>query len=116
MITYIILIWVFLFVLGLLFIKSGKGVTEGYSFMNYDVVEVQLVEHLHLKVKFRDGLSGEVLFKECQFNGYLKDLQDPDVFSKVNCENGFIEWPGGIYLAPDAMYDAIKKKGVCVLA
>jgi hypothetical protein len=37
--------------------------------MNYDVVKVQPVEHLHLSVTFRDGLSGEVVFKESHLNG-----------------------------------------------
>jgi hypothetical protein len=114
MIIYVILIWAFLFVLGLLFIKSGKGATEDLL-RNYDVVEVQIAEHLHFKVKFRDGLVGEVILKESHLNGDFEDLKDPEIFSKVHCENGFVEWPGGIFLAPDAMYEEIKKNGVCVL-
>jgi hypothetical protein len=111
MILYIVLLWVFLIVLGLLFIKSGKGSAEEECFMNCDVVEVRIIEHLHLMVTFRDGLCGEVLFKESHLTGNFEVLKDPDFFSKVHCENGFIEWPMGLYFPPDALYDEIKKKG-----
>jgi len=39
-------------------------------------------------------------------------LKNPDVFAKGNCEQGFLEWPGEIDIAPDAMYNEVKKKGV----
>jgi hypothetical protein len=84
--------------------------------MNYDVIEVKPIEHLHLNVKFRDGLNGDVIFKESHLNGVFEALKNPDIFSKVNCENGFVEWPGEIDLAPDAMYDEVKKNGVWELA
>jgi hypothetical protein len=80
--------------------------------MNYDVIEVLPVEHLHLNVKFRDGLSGEVIFKESHLYGVFAALKSPGIFAKVNCEHGFVEWPGEIDLAPDAMYEELKKNGV----
>jgi hypothetical protein len=45
-------------------------------------------------------------------NGVFEALKSPDIFSKVNCEKGFVEWPGEIDLAPDAMYEEVKKNGV----
>jgi hypothetical protein len=80
--------------------------------MHYDVIEVQPLDHLHLSVKFRDGLNGEVIFKKSHLNGVFEALKNPDIFSKVTCENGFVEWPGDIDLAPDAMYEEVKKSGV----
>lgn len=80
--------------------------------MNYDVIEVQSVEHLHLSVKFRDGLEGKVIFKESHLNGVFETLKNPDIFSLVNCRHGFVEWPGDIDIAPDAMYDEVKKNGI----
>jgi hypothetical protein len=71
---------------------------------------------MNLNVKFRDGLNGDVIFKESHLNGVFEALKNPDIFSKVNCENGFVEWPGEIDLAPDAMYDEVKKNGVWELA
>lgn len=80
--------------------------------MNYDVMEVKPVEHLHLNVKFRDGLKGDVIFKESHLFGVFEALKNPMLFSMVNCEHGFVEWPGEIDLAPDAMYEEVKKNGV----
>jgi hypothetical protein len=37
------------------------------------------------------------------------------VFAQVRCDHGFVEWPGDIDLAPDAMYDEIKALGVWIL-
>jgi hypothetical protein len=84
--------------------------------MNYDVIEVFPVNYLHLKVKFRDGLDGDVIFKESHLNGVFEALKNPDIFSMVNCKQGFVEWPGEIDLAPDAMYDNVKKNGAWELA
>jgi hypothetical protein len=84
--------------------------------MNYDVVNVVAVGPLHLSVTFRDGLCGEVVFKESHLDGVFAALKKPDIFAKVNCKNGFVEWPGQIDLAPDAMYDEVKQKGVWELA
>jgi hypothetical protein len=83
--------------------------------MNYDVIEVKPIEHLHLDVKFRDGLNGKVIFMESHLCGVFEALKNPVLFSKVYCENGFVEWPGEIDLAPDAMYEEIKRTGVCEL-
>ncbi len=80
--------------------------------MNYDVVEVKPLEHLHLKVTFSDGLTGEVIFSENHLNGVFEALRNPAVFSDVNCAHGFVEWPGNIDLAPDAMYEEVKRNGV----
>jgi hypothetical protein len=80
--------------------------------MNYDVVQVKPVGYLRLNVTFRDGLIGDVVLRESHLNGVFEVLKNPDVFLMVKCLNGFVEWPGEIDLAPDVMYDEIKKNGV----
>lgn len=40
------------------------------------------------------------------------DLRDPKVFEQVRVEMGVIQWPNGTDLAPDAMYDSIRRTGV----
>ena len=80
--------------------------------MKYDVVKVQPIDYLRLLVTFRDGLKGEVVFRESHLNGIFEALRNPDIFSEVSCKNGFVEWPGEIDLAPDAMYEEVKEKGV----
>ena len=42
-------------------------------------------------------------------------LRDPALFAKVQVVLGAIQWPNGADLAPDAMYDAIRERGVWVL-
>lgn len=84
--------------------------------MYYDVVDVEPVEHLRLRVKFRDGLKGEVLLHESYLEGVFQALRDPAVFAQVSCAAGFVEWPGELDLAPDAMHRGVKEQGVWELS
>ncbi len=83
--------------------------------MDYDVVEVRPLGHLRLAVRFADGLEGEIEFRPSHLHGVFAQLKDPEVFSKVRCEEGFVCWPDGTDLAPDAMHLAIREKGRWVL-
>jgi hypothetical protein len=83
--------------------------------MHYDVVQVKPLGHLRLAVWFQDGLSGEVELRESHLYGVFEALKDPEIFQPVHCEQGFVEWPGAIDLAPDAMYDAIRAHGCWIL-
>jgi hypothetical protein len=80
--------------------------------MNYDVVEAYTSEYLSINVTFRDGLTGKVKFLQSHLDGVFESLKNPDIFQKVSCKHGFVEWPGEIDLAPDAMYNEIKKNGI----
>lgn len=80
--------------------------------MYFDVIAVARVEHLRLRVTFRDGLSGEVIFQDSHLTGVFEPLRDPRVFAQVRCDHGFVWWPGDVDLAPDAMYAAIRDRGV----
>lgn len=44
--------------------------------------------------------------------GVFTALADPDVFAQAYVELGAVTWPGELDLAPEAMYDEIKKNGV----
>jgi hypothetical protein len=83
--------------------------------MYYDVTKVQPMDMLKLAVEFADGTRGEVEFKETHLYGVFDKLRDPKVFQAVSCNSGFVEWPGDVDLAPDAMYEAIKETGRWVL-
>jgi hypothetical protein len=78
-------------------------------------VAVEVLGHLRLRVRFRDGLIGEVIFTGSHLRGVFEPLQDPAFFAKVSCANGFVEWPDEIDLAPDAMYDEISDHGTWLL-
>lgn len=82
---------------------------------NWKVVSVLPLGPRRLAVRFADGASGEVEFRESFFFGVFEAIRDPAVFAQVGCDRGYVEWPGDLDLAPDAMYDAIRKNGRWVL-
>jgi uncharacterized protein DUF2442 len=84
--------------------------------MYWDVVEVKPLEGIRLFVRFADGLTGEVRFKPEHLTGVFEPLKDPAFFKQVYLDHGAVAWPGQIDLAPDAMYQEIKKNGVSVLS
>ena len=71
-----------------------------------------------LLVKFVDGTTGEVDLSRLVMSnnaGIFAALRDPTLFAQAYVEYGAVMWPGEIDLAPDAMYNAIKKQGRWVL-
>jgi hypothetical protein len=69
-------------------------------------------------VKFTDGTSGKVNMAKLissNYAGIFANLRDQALFNQVCIKLGAVTWPGEIDLAPDAMYDAIKKNGEWVL-
>jgi len=81
----------------------------------WKVVSVEPIGQSRLAVRFADGLAGEVEFRDSFFFGVFEAIRDPDAFAKVRCDRGFVEWPGELDLAPDAMYDEIRAHGRWVL-
>jgi hypothetical protein len=68
-----------------------------------------------LQVRFIDGTEGIVDLSRIIHGhnpGVFAALRDPNVFSQVRIEYGVATWEGDIDIAPDAMYEAIKKDGV----
>jgi len=84
--------------------------------MYWDIVEVKLESHLVLSVRFSDGTCGKVRFLPTRLRGVFTPLKNPDFFKKVFIADGVVTWPGEIDLAPDAMYDEIKKHGEWILS
>ncbi len=82
------------------------------------VADVYIEAHGRLGVRFNDGTEGTVdLTRRLQRDdaGVFAALRDPAVFGSARVDLGAVSWPGGIDLAPDAMYDAIRAEGVWVL-
>ena len=81
--------------------------------------EVELTSgDFSLRVRFVDGLEGVVKMSELVHSaeaGIFARLADPAVFAQAAERHGAVAWPGEIDLAPDAMYDAIREHGECVL-
>ena len=79
-----------------------------------DVAEVHAEENFRVAVRFTDGTSGIVDMNtliHSKIAGVFAQLADPPIFAKATVELGAVTWPGGIDLAPDAMYEALRKDG-----
>jgi hypothetical protein len=68
-------------------------------------------------VTFIDGTEGEVdlrrFLADRKLDGTIfEPLRDPKTLAQVRAVLGVIQWANGADLAPDAMYDAIRERGV----
>lgn len=93
---------------------SGMTLSRVTPTSAWRVMSVHLLDDYRLKVIFNDGTEGIVNMHGLIFGanpGLFSALRDENVFKKVYIDLGVVTWPGEIDLAPDAMYDAIKKYG-----
>jgi hypothetical protein len=72
--------------------------------MKWDVVEVRPETGFWLYLRFQDGVQGRVRLNPAQFKGELEALRDPGLFAQAGVDNGFLSWPGGIRVSPDALH------------
>jgi hypothetical protein len=72
------------------------------------VTEVRVIEGHAVWVRFADGLEGVVRFPPDFFQGVFSHLCAPEKFREVSVVDGAVTWPGGLDIAPDAMYDEVK--------
>ncbi len=84
------------------------------------LMSVTALPDARLRVTFVDGSAGEVHMRSFLGNPKVdgtvfEPLRDPIVFAQASIVLGAIQWPNGADLAPDAMYDAIRERGVWVL-
>ena len=83
--------------------------------MNWDVTEVKVIDHTALRVRFHDGLEGEVKFLPSAFRGVFTHLSQPAEFIQAYVQQGVLTWPGELDLAPEAMHEAIAAHGQWIL-
>jgi len=82
--------------------------------MLVDVVEVEVLEPYRLRLRFDDGLTGEVdVARLVSFDGVFEPLKVPEVFAavRVDPELGTIVWPNGADLDPVVLHDAVGRHG-----
>lgn len=84
------------------------------------VVSVQAESVQRLQVTFVDGTTGVVDLHNFLNGPHIQGtvfelLRDPVVFNQVQVVMGAVQWVNGADLAPDAMYDAIKRHGAWVV-
>lgn len=91
--------------------NSAAVITHGVA---WSVVGVSVLDGHRLWIRFRDGTEGEADLSRLVLGrdpGVFKALRDPDLFVRVHIDQGAVTWPGGLDLAPDAMYDDIRATG-----
>ena len=84
------------------------------------VTAVSALPDTRLRVTFVDGTSGEVemgaFLRNPGLDGTIfESLRNPVIFVQAQVVLGAIQWPNGADLAPDAIYDAIRERGVWIL-
>ena len=74
------------------------------------VVSVQPLEDYRLAVRFDDGTEGVIEMQERLFGPVFEPLQDPAKFQQVFVDEfGAIAWPNGADLAPDSLYERLRR-------
>jgi hypothetical protein len=75
-----------------------------------DITEAAAIRHRVLRLRFADGLTGEVEVLD-RMRGPVFDLaRTPKGFAEVRVdpETGTVVWPGGADLAPDTLYERVR--------
>lgn len=80
-----------------------------------NIINVEVQNETALRVRFQDGLEGQVQFLPSAFRGVFACLKDPQAFRQARVQDGVLTWPGELDLAPDAMHQAIATHGKWVL-
>ena len=75
-----------------------------------DITEAAVVRHGVLRLRFADGLAGEVEVLERMHGPVFNQARTPVGFAKVSVdpETGTVIWPGGADLAPDPLYERVR--------
>lgn len=79
--------------------------------MLYRIVEVEARRGYRVWVRFEDGVEGEVDLSDLAGRGVFRQWEEEGEFEKVyvDSETWTIAWPGGIDLAPDALYEDVAR-------
>jgi hypothetical protein len=75
-----------------------------------DIIEATVIRHGVLRIRFADGLSGEVEVLDRMRGPVFEQARTPQGFAKVSVdpETGTVVWPGGADLAPDTLYERVR--------
>jgi hypothetical protein len=75
-----------------------------------DVTKITYKGGYSYHIVFDDGTSGEVDFSEYLDKGpVFAPLRDLEFFTQAQIEGGTIAWPNGADIAPESLYDRVKR-------
>ena len=85
----------------------------------WSIVRFKVLPEYKIEVSFADGTTGIAdlgpRLSQVRLGDGYDPLCDEKMFARVSLEHGALAWPGGIDLAPDAMYERIRSSGRSVL-
>jgi hypothetical protein len=75
-----------------------------------DITDAAVIRQGVLRLRFADGLSGEVEILDRMRGPVFDRARTPQGFAevKVDPETGTVVWPGGADLAPDTLYERVR--------
>jgi hypothetical protein len=71
------------------------------------VIQIQVLNATTIVVHFSDGLHGSIDFSDLFSFGLFSALRDPNVFYQAQISFGTLQWPGGIDLDPEWLYQKL---------
>lgn len=76
------------------------------------IVAVKPLPSYRVRIRFSDGVEGEVSLADLVGKGVFADWIDPEHFARVaiDPESHTLTWPGGIDLCPDTLYRDVKTR------
>jgi hypothetical protein len=79
-----------------------------------DITDAAVIRHGVLRLRFADGLSGEVEVLDRMRGPVFDQARTPQGFAEVTVdpETGTVVWPGGADLAPDTLYERVRTRRV----
>lgn len=81
--------------------------------MDWNITEVWPKGPREIGLRFEDGLEGTVRIDLSFCTGVFELLRDDAAVHTARAEDGAVTWPGGLDLAPDALYDRIRADPNC---
>jgi len=75
----------------------------------WKITQLEVLPEYRLSVVFRDGTNGIVDLSDEPFDGVFAPFADPGFFERATLDDGVVVWPGGLDVAPDAMYREVKQ-------
>jgi hypothetical protein len=75
-----------------------------------DITEATVIRHGVLRLRFADGLSGQVEVLDRMRGPVFDQARTPEGFAEVavDPETGTVVWPGGADLATDTLYERVR--------
>lgn len=70
------------------------------------VIHVESLGSHRLRLRFDDGVEGELDMSAERWDGVFAPLADPEFFARVAVDDGLgtIVWPNGVDIAPESLH------------